>query len=149
SEPIGDNALLYYRSAAAADPANGEAADGLQRVGSVLASRFDESMNSGRFDEAGVALANFKTAAANDNRIAAMEVRLITAQIAKALAEGNLDRVNQLIRQAQSSPAISADQINKWKTEAAHRQEDAKVQRLAGMITDRIRDGRLTDPSDD
>jgi TonB family protein len=149
SEPIGDNALLYYRSAAAADPNNGEAADGLQRVASVLASRFDEAMNGGRFDEAGLALANFKAAAPNDSRIPTLEVRLITAQISKALADGNLDRVNQLIRQAQSSSAISADQINKWKAEANRRQEDVKVQRLAGMITDRIRDGRLVDPSDD
>lgn len=149
SEPIGDNALLYYRSAAAADPSNGEASDGLQRVASVLASRFDEAMNGGRFDEASLALANFKAAAPSDSRIAALEVRLITAQISKALADGNLDRVNQLIRQAQSSPAITADQINKWKAEANRRQEDAKVQRLAALITDRIRDGRLIDPADD
>src|SRR5262249_33804934 len=33
--------------------------------------------------------------------------------------------------------------------EANRRQEDAKVQRLAGLIGDRIRDGRLLDPSDD
>lgn len=149
SEPIGDNALLYYRSAAAADPSNGEATDGLQRVASVLAARFDEAMNGGRFDEAGMALANFKAAAPTDSRIPTLEVRLITAQISKALADGNLDRVNQLIRQAQSSSAISADQINKWKAEANRRQEDAKVQRLAAMITDRIRDGRLVDPADD
>ncbi len=69
SEPVGDNALLYYRSAAAADPANGEAVDGLQRVAAVLAARFDESMNGGRLDEAGLALANFKAAAPNDSRI--------------------------------------------------------------------------------
>jgi TonB family protein len=149
SEPIGDNALLYYRSAAAADPSNGEAADGLQRVASVLASRLDEAMNGGRFDEASLALANFKAASPNDSRIAALEVRLITAQISKALADGNLDRVNQLIRQASSSSAIPADQINKWRAEANRRQEDAKVQRLAAMITDRIRDGRLIDPADD
>jgi len=39
SEPVGDNALLYYRSAAASDPSNGEAVDGLQRVAGVLAAR--------------------------------------------------------------------------------------------------------------
>jgi TonB family protein len=149
SEPIGDNALLYYRSAKAADPSNGEAADGLQRVAGVLASRFDESMNGGRFDEAGMALANFKAAAPDDGRIPTLEVRLITAQISKALADGNLDRVNALIRQAQSSSAIPADQVNKWKTEANRRQEDAKVQKVASQITDRIRDGRLVDPVDD
>jgi protein TonB len=149
SEPIGDNALLYYRSAAAADPANGEAADGLQRVAGVLASRFEESMNAARFDEAGQALVNLKAAAPNDNRIPTLEVRLITAQISKGLADGNLDRVNALIRQAQTSSAISADQINKWKTEANRRQEETKVQKIAALVNERIRDGRLLDPDDE
>jgi TonB family protein len=149
SEPVGDNALLYYRSAAAADPSNGEATDGLQRVAGVLAVRFDEAMNGGRFDEASVALANFKAAAPKDGRTGGLEVRLMTAQISKALADSNLDRANALIRQAQTSSAISADQINKWKTETTRRQEDAKVQRVASLITDRIRDGRLLEPADD
>ncbi len=149
SEPVGDNALLYYRSAAAADPSNGEAEDGLQRVAGVLASRFDESMNGGRFDEASLALANFKAAAPKDSRIPALEVRLVTAQISKALSDGNLDRANGLIRQAQSSPGISADQVNKWKAEVSRRTEDAKVQRFANLVTERIRDGRLVDPADD
>jgi TonB family protein len=149
SEPVGDNALLYYRSAAAADPSNGEAVDGLQRVAAVLAARFDESMNGGRLDEAGLALANFKAAAPTDSRIPALEVRVMTAQIAKAMADGNMDRALALIRQAQSSPAFSADQINKLKAEVNRRQEDAKVQRFAGLVTDRIRDGRLVEPAED
>ena len=148
SEPVGDNALLYYRSAAAADPANGEAADGLQRVAGVLASRFDESMNAGKFDEASLALANLKAAAPNDARIPTLEVRLITAQVSKALADGNLDRAAALIRQTQPG-SVSADQIAKWRAEIGRRQEDQKVQRVAGLITDRIRDGRLLDPADD
>ncbi|MDB6158331.1 MAG: Protein TonB, partial [Gammaproteobacteria bacterium] len=149
SEPIGDNALLYYRSAAAADPSNGEVTDGLQRVASVLAVRFDESMNAGHFDEASITLANFKAAAPKDSRTPGLEVRLMTAQISKALADGNLDRANALIRQAQTSSAVSADQVNKWKAETTRRTEDAKVQRVAGLITDRIRDGRLIEPADD
>ena len=149
SEPVGDNALLYYRSATAADPANGEAVDGLQRVAGVLAARFDESMNGGRFDEASLALANFKAAAPNDPRTQGLEVRLMTAQISKALADSNTDRAVALIRQAQSSPAFSPDQISKWKAEVNRRQEDAKVQRVAALVTDRIREGSLVEPSDD
>ena len=149
SEPVGDNALLYYRSAAAADPSNGEASDGLQRVAGVLAARFDESMTGGRFDEASLALANFKAAAPKDSRIGGLEVRLITAQISKAVADGNLDRANALVRQAQSSSAFPADQVNKLKADIARRTEDAKVQKAASLITDRIRDGRLVEPADD
>jgi periplasmic protein TonB len=149
SEPVGDNALLYYRSAAAADPSNGEAQDGLQRVAGVLAARVDESTGAGRFDEASLALANLKAAAPNDARIPPFEVRLMTAQVSKAFADGNLDRATALVRQAQSSPSISADQVSKWRNEITRRTEDAKVQKIASLVTDRLRDGRLVDPADD
>lgn len=148
-EPIGDNALLYYRSAAAAEPANGEAKDGLQRVAGVAASRFDESMNAGKFDDASLALANLKVAAPSDARIGAFELKLTTAQINKALADGNIDRASAFVRQAQQSPNIPADQLTKWRTDIGRRQEDAKVQRLANLVSDRIRDGKLVDPADD
>jgi len=149
SEPAGDNALLYYRSAAAADPTNGEATDGLQRVAAVLASRFEEAMTGGRYDEAGVALANLKAAAPKDARIAPLELKLATAQISKALADGNVDRAAALVRLAQQSAAIAPDQIVKWRTEIGRRQEDAKIQRIAGLVSERMRDGRLLEPADD
>jgi protein TonB len=148
-EPNGDNALLYYRSAAAADPTSGEAKDGLQRVAGVAGSRFDESMNSGKFDEASLALANLKVASPSDARIPPDELKLTTAQINKALADGNVDRASALVRQAQQSPNIPPDQLTKWRTDIGRRQEDAKVQRLANLVSDRIRDGKLVDPADD
>ena len=148
-EPVGDNALLYYRSAAAADPKNGEAKDGLQRVAGVASARFDESMNSGKFDDASLALANLKVAAPTDSRIPAFELKLATAQINKALGDGNLDRAAALVRQAQQSPNIPADQLTRWRNDIARRQEDAKVQKLANLVSDRIRDGKLSDPADD
>lgn len=151
TEPVGDNALLYYRSAAAADAdaTSGEAKDGLQRMAGVVASRFDEAMNAAKYDEASLALANLKVASPNDARIGSLELKLATAQISKAFADGNIDRAAALVRQAQQSAAIPADQLSKWRTEIARRQEDAKVQRLANLVSDCIRDGKLTDPSDD
>ena len=148
-EPIGDNALLYYRSAAAADPNNGEAKDGLQRVAAVSASRFDEAMSGAKYDEASLALANLKVAAPSDQRIPAYELKLTTAQINKALADGNIDRASALVRQAQQSPNISQDQLARWRSDISRRQEDAKVQRLANLVSDRIREGNLVDPADD
>src|SRR6201999_350983 len=67
----------------------------------------------------------------------------------KALADGNVDRAAAYLRQAQSSPNIPADQIAKAKADIARHQDDAKVQRLAGLVSDRIRDGRLVDPAED
>ena len=148
-EPVGDNALLYYRSAAAADPNSGEAKDGMQRVASVAASRFEESMNNGKYDEASLALANLKVAAPEDPRNGQFELKLFNAQVAKALADGNVDRASALVRQAQNSPNIPADQLAKVRADIARHQDDAKVQKLAGLVSDRIRDGRLIEPPED
>ncbi len=149
TEPSGDNALVYYRSAAAVDGSNAEALDGLQRVASVLASRFDEALNAGRLDEAAGAFANFKVASPRDLRLPSLELKLTTAQINRALADGNVDRAAALVRQAQQTTSIPADQLNKWRTDIARRQEEAKVQHLASLVSDRIRDGKLADPADD
>jgi TonB family protein len=148
TEPAGDNALLYYRSAAAADASNGEARDGLQRVAGVLAGRFEEALNAGRFEEAAQTLANFKAAGPTDARVATFEQRLFAAEISKALADANLDRAAALIRQAQAAGSTPAEQLAKWRADIGRRVDEAKVSRLAGLVEDRIRDGKLTDPDD-
>ena len=149
TEPAGDNALIYYRSAAAADAANGEARDGLQRVAGVLAGRFDEALNAGHFEEAAQNLANLKAAVPDDARVAELGARLANAQISKAVAELNLERTAALLRQAQQAGLLPAEQLAKWKSELARRQDEARVQRLADLVEDRIHDGKLVDPADD
>ena len=119
--PAGDNALLYYRSAAAADASNGEARDGLQRVAGVLAGRFEDALSAGRFEEAAQTLANFKAATPADPRVAGFEQRLYAAEITRALADGNLDRAAALVRQAQAAGSTSAEQLAKWRAEIARR----------------------------
>ena len=148
TEPAGDNALLYYRSAAAADAVNGEARDGLQRVAGVLAARFEEALSGGRIDEAVLTLANFKAASSADARIASFEQRLFSAEVYKALADGNLERAATLVRQAQQSGSVAAEQLSRWRSDLARHQEDAKLQHLAALVEDRIRDGRLTEADD-
>jgi TonB family protein len=148
TEPAGDNALLFYRSAVAADATSAEARDGLQRVAAVLAGRFEEAMSGGHLDEAAQTLASFKSAAPNDARLVAFEQRLYAAEVSKALNDGNLERAAQYTRQAQQSTAIPAAEIARWRADIVRRQDDAKVQRLAGLVEDRIREGRLADSED-
>ncbi len=148
TEPTGDNALVYYRSAAAADDSNAEARDGLQRVAGVLAGRFEEALGAARFDEAAQTLANFKSASPQDARTPAFDQRLYSAAIARALGDGNLERAAALVRQAQAGGDIAPEQLARWRADIARRGEDVKVTRLAGLVEDRIRDGRLTDPDD-
>jgi TonB family protein len=148
TEPAADNALLYYRSAAAADAANGEARDGLQRVAGVLAARIEEALSGGHVDEAVLTLANFKAASASDPRVAGFEQRLFSAEVSKAIADGNVDRAAALLHQAQQSGSVAADQLARWRSDIARRQEDVKAQHLASLVEDRIRDGKLTDADD-
>ncbi|TLY89089.1 MAG: energy transducer TonB [Gammaproteobacteria bacterium] len=148
TEPAADNALLYYRSAAAADPVNGEAQDGLQRVAGVLAARFEEALSGGRVDEAVLTLANLKAASASDPRVAGFEERLFSAEVSKALADGNVERAAALVHQAQQAGSLPADQLARWRTDIARRQEDGKLQHLATLVEDRIRDGKLTEGDD-
>jgi TonB family protein len=148
SEPVGDNALLYYRSAAAADANNSEARDGLQRVAGALAGRFDEALSAGRFDEAALTLAALRVAAPADPRVPVAAQRLVVAQFGKAMSDGNYERAALLVQRAQQSGTVSPEQIARWRAELARHQEDARAQHLAGLIEDRIRDGRLDDGDD-
>ena len=148
TEPAGDNALVYFRSAAAADATNGEARDGLQRVAGVLAGRFEDALNAGRLDEAALTLANFRAATPNDPRAGSFAQRLAVTQVGKAIADGNFERATTLVRQAQQSGAVPAEQIARWRAELARHQEDTRVQHLASLVGDRIRDGRLADAED-
>jgi TonB family protein len=148
TEPNGDNALLYYRSAAKADPDNGEAADGLRRVASVLSTRFDEALAASEFDEAALALAHLKAATPEDERIASLEAKLATAHITRMLADGNLDRAAALVKGAQQSGAVPEQQITRWRSEITRRQDEARQRRLVDLIQDRIRDGRLNEGDD-
>ena len=149
TEPTGDNALIYYRSAVAADAASGEARDGLQRVAGVFAGRFEEALGAGHLDEAAQNLANFKAAVPDDRRGAELGAKLANAQIAKAVADGNLERAAALLRQAQQSGVLQPEQATRWKSELARRQDEARVQHLATLVDERIHDGRLVEPADD
>jgi TonB family protein len=147
--PTGDNALVYYRSALAADPANGEAKDGLRRVGDVLVSRFNDAISGTHYSDAALALASLKLVAPSDPHIGPFQVQLSTAEIAAALAAGNADRAAALVRQAQQSGDVPAAQLATWRGQLAHLQQADKVQSLASLVLDRIRSDQLTGPAGD
>ncbi|MGH8300948.1 MAG: energy transducer TonB [Steroidobacteraceae bacterium] len=147
--PIGDNAFVYYRSALAADPANGEAKDGLRRVGDVLVSRFNEAMSGAHYSDAALALATLKLAQPADAHLGPFQVKISTAELSKALSNGNADRAAALLRQAQQSGAVPAAQLAAWRTQLAHLQQADKVQSLASLVLDRIRADELTSPVGD
>ena len=147
--PTGDNALVYYRSALAADPTNGEAKDGLRRVSDVLVSRFNDAMSGTHYGDAALALATLKLAQPSDPHLGPFQVQLSSAQITQALTEGNGDRAAALLRQAQQSGAVPAAQLAAWRSQLSRLQQVDKVQNLAALVRDRIRADELTSPAGD
>jgi protein TonB len=147
--PTGDNALVYYRSALAADPANGEAKDGLRRVGDVLISRFNDAISGAHYSDAALALAALKLVAPSDSHLGPFQLQLSTAEISKAFADGNADRATALVHQAQQSGAVPAAQLASWHAQLARLQQTEKVQTLAALVLDRIRGDELTGPAGD
>lgn len=131
AEPAGDNALLYYRSAAATDATSAEALDGLNRVAGVLAGRFEEALQGAKLEDAATALAQFKNAMPEDARITALQQRLTGAQVSKAMADGNLDRAAALVRAAQQGNLMPTAQIARWRSEISRLQEEAREKRAA------------------
>ncbi len=147
--PTGDNALVYYRSALAADPTNGEAKDGLRRVGDVLIARFNDAISGSHYNDAALALASLKLVAPSDSHLGSFQLQLSTVAISKAFADGNADRAAALVRQAQQSGDVPAAQLATWRAQLAHLQQADKVQSLASLVLDRIRSDQLTGPAGD
>ena len=118
TDPPGNNALVYYRSAAAADPHSGEAQDGLQRIAGVIGDRFEEAIAAGRLSDATLSLANIKAAVPTYARLPTYAQQLAAAESARQ------------------------------RTDQARRAADANIQRLAGLVDARIHSGALADGND-
>ncbi|HTW38832.1 MAG TPA: TonB family protein [Steroidobacteraceae bacterium] len=149
TEPATNCALLYYRSALGVDPSNGEARDGMTRLAGLLGTRFDESVAAGHYDEAAEALAGLKVAAPQDSHLALRQGQLLKAEWAGALAADNTDRAAVILRQAEQSGALSSGELARWRLELARHQTDARGKHFADLLNERIREGKLLEPSGD
>jgi len=130
TEPLGDNALLYYRSAAHADPVNGEAQDGLTRVASVLASRFEEAMSKSDHEDAASMLAQFRSVVPSDARVADFHFRLtkLRAEVARAQEEAKKKRLAEE-RANREAAAAEQKKLREARTAAAEAERKAELLR--------------------
>jgi periplasmic protein TonB len=149
TEPANDNALVYFRSALAVDATNGEASDGLARIGGVLIARVDEAMSAGNLDEAASALVALKAALPNDARVPPIETRVTQAQVGRAIKDGDLDRAAALVRAAQGAKVVPAETLAQWRADIGRRQDEARIKRFTDLANERLRDGRLVEPAND
>jgi protein TonB len=149
TDPEKDNALLYYRSVLAQDPGNGEALEGLARIGGVLDGRLQTAISQREFDDAAVTLAYLKLIKPGDAGLKATEGKLAEARIAAALEDDEVDRAAALLRQASQSGALPAERTARLRDDIERRQGDDRAQRLAELVSARIREGKLVEPAND
>lgn len=144
--PRGANALVFYRSVLAVDPTNGEALDGLRRVGNVLISQFDGAMGHGHYQQAALALATLKVARPTDPRIASFQLKLYQAEISQALAGGHAGQAATLLAQA-AQAGVPAAQLRGWQARLTQIQQSRKTQSLTAAIAASIRKDAFTGPT--
>lgn len=143
--PKGANALVYYRSVLAVDPSNGEALDGLRRVGNVLVSRFDDAIGHSQYPAAALALATLKVARPADPHIAAFERQLYTGEISQALAGGHGAQAAALLAAANRDGVPSAA-LGSLEARVGQLQRSQQADSLAAAVSSSIRADNLTGP---
>ncbi|MDE2306257.1 MAG: energy transducer TonB [Gammaproteobacteria bacterium] len=155
TDPPGDNALVYYRSAAAADPASGEARDGLQRIAALVYERFHAAIAASQLNEATNALANLRAAVPTDPRIASAEAQLQTLQaaaqkaaIARRAADAEAARQAELAQQKLQKEASRIAEAAAAR-EARARTANAAADQSARLAQARLDAGELTSPAGD
>lgn len=146
TSPRGANALVYFRSALAVDPSNGEARAGLRRVSHVLISRFRNDFAAGHYNRAALALATLRLAEPHDMHLRPFGIQLSTTVVNQALAGGHLSTVPALLAQA-ARRGVPAAQLTAWQTQLARLQSKQRIHTLARQITRRIAADRLTGPA--
>jgi TonB family protein len=147
--PDRDNALALYGAVLAQDPANGEAREGLERIGAVLDERLQSALAERRFDDAATLVAQLKIVKPGDPALAAFESQVVESQIAAAVENGAVDRANLLLREAASAQTLTAERVAHWRDEIGRREGDARAWRLQELIATRIKEGKLLEPEND
>ncbi len=149
TDPEGDNALAYFRAVLAQDPANDEAKEGLQRIGVLLDERLQAELAQRRLNDVAITLAQLRLIRPGDPGLAQIAANLAEAEIAAALDAGNVEGASQLLLQAAQRGTLPAPVAAHWRDEIGRRRGDAQAQRLAQLVSARIREGKLVEPAAD
>lgn len=147
--PDRDNALALYGAVLAQDPANGEAREGLERIGAILDERLQSALAERRFDDAATLVAQLKVIKPGDRALTGLESQVVESQIAAALENGAVDRANLLVREAASAQTLTAERLAHWHDAIGRREGDARARQLLALISTRIEQGQLLEPEND
>jgi TonB family protein len=147
--PDRDNALALYGAVLAQDPANGEALEGIERIGAVLDQRLKAALVERRFDDAATLVAQLKIIRPGDRELARFESQIVDSRIAAAVETGAMDRASELLREATSARTLTTERQAHWHDAISRRQGDARARQLVELIATRIEEGRLLEPAKD
>lgn len=148
TDPEGNNALYYYRSVLAQDPDDGEAREGLQRIGSVLEDRLEAALAAQRTEDAARTLAQLRSIRPDDATLAATELRLTETRVGAALARGELAQAAALVHAAEQS-GVAPERLAPLREQMARIEAAQRGEQLARLVSARIRDGKLLAPPGD
>jgi TonB family protein len=155
-EPAKNNALEYFRQVLQLDPANGEATEGLKRLGGLLIARARTALDERRFDNALAELEAARSIDPNDQRLVEVDARLDSmraqtalAQIQATLAAQNFDRAQTLLESAQKDALLPPAQIAQLSKDLDSKRRSVTIGRLAASAEARLNSGRLVTPNDD
>ncbi|MEM9057698.1 MAG: TonB family protein, partial [Pseudomonadota bacterium] len=147
-EPIGANALYFFRSVLTAEPDNAEAQEGLRAISSELLARIEQALESGDVDAARTALAIVRSIDPDNPAVAELQTRIGSRDVSAAIAAAQQRALAQdfvgalaLLADQPDSPDVNAARSSIRDAQRAARVE-ASLQRLAVAIAT----GQLLEP---
>jgi len=148
TDPEGDNALHYYRSVLAQDPQDGEAREGLDRIGAVLAGRLESGLAANAFDDAARALEQLRLIRPDDPALQEAAAQLAGKRIGAAIARGDAEQAGELMRAADRA-GVAPQRLAPLREQLARLDGAQRAERLSRLVSARIRDGQLLSPAGD
>jgi TonB family protein len=155
-DPADGSALTLYKGALLADPNNGEAQQGLQRLAEILFARVQSALDERKFDVALQSLEAARNINPADARLAALDARITSlraelgpAQIQAAINALNFDRAAQLIDEATRTKSLNAAKISQLRDDLRRRHEEFDTANFVKLIDTRLQQDRLIEPRND
>lgn len=155
-EPANANALTYYQDVLIFDPSNGEARQGIERLGQILIAKVQSDLDDQKYDLALQALETARTINPADPALSDLDTRIATlrselgpAQILAAINAKNFDRAAQLLDDAARAKSLSPAKLSQLREELRQHRDESDSAHLIKLIDTRLQQDHLLAPERD
>jgi TonB family protein len=153
----GDSALELYAQVLAQDPKNDEAADGVQRLFSVVKARVQSDLTANKLDDAQKLVTAFKATNVEadgvrelDAAITAARPKFYAARAQELIAANDFTAAEQMITQLASLDRNAANELRRsMDARKAEQATQAQLAQLAASVKAAIDSGNLLEPAND